>query len=48
MKKDLEMVNNLLEISVADSTQNKYITYKYSHEELEKRKRTARSGKTRV
>lgn len=35
---DLEMVNNLLEISVADSTQNKYITYKYSREELEKEK----------
>lgn len=37
-EEDLEMVNNLLEISVADSTQNKYITYKYSHEELEKEK----------
>lgn len=32
------MVNNLLKISVADSTQNKYITYKYSREELEKEK----------
>lgn len=28
------MVNNLLEISVADSTQNKYITYKYSIVEI--------------
>lgn len=37
-EEDLEMVNNLLEISVADSTQNKYITYKYSREELEKEK----------
>lgn len=37
-EEDLEMVNNLLEISVADSTQNKYITYKYSYEELEKEK----------
>lgn len=35
---DLEMVNNLLKISVAESTQNKYITYKYSREELEKEK----------
>lgn len=34
----LEMVKNLLEISVADSTQNKYITYKYLLEELEKEK----------
>lgn len=37
-EEDLEMVNNLLKISVADSTQNKYITYKYSREELEKEK----------
>ncbi len=37
-EEDLEMINNLLEISVADSTQNKYITYKYSREELEKEK----------
>lgn len=37
-EEDLEMVNSLLEISVADSTQNKYITYKYSYEELEKEK----------
>lgn len=37
-EEDLEMVKNLLEISVADSTQNKYITYKYSREELEKEK----------
>lgn len=37
-EEDLEMVKSLLEISVADSTQNKYITYKYSYEELEKEK----------
>ena len=37
-EEDLEMVKSLLEISVADSTQNKYITYKYSREELEKEK----------
>lgn len=37
-EEDLEMVKNLLDISVADSTQNKYITYKYSREELEKEK----------
>ncbi len=37
-EEDLEMVKSLLKISVADSTQNKYITYKYSYEELEKEK----------
>lgn len=37
-EEDLEMVKSLLEISVDDSTQNKYITYKYSYEELEEEK----------
>ncbi len=37
-EEDLEMVNNLLKISVADSTQNKYIIYKNSREELEEEK----------
>ena len=37
-EEDLKMVNSLLEISVVDSTQNKYVIYKYSHEELEKEK----------